>query len=355
VGHFSLAPGRKVLILAIARDVALRLLGTAKMRRRDFITLLGSAAAIIPIAARAQRSAIAVVGILSPEGPKTGNVNGLIEGLRERGYVEGRNIRFEYRWAEGRFDQLSELAADLIRLQVDVIVAFVTQAAEVAKKQTSTIPIVMVGVGDPVGAGLTASLAHPGGNVTGTSSLAVALVGKQLELLKLVAPGNTSFAAMFNPTNVTFQTLQVKETKAAAKTLGLQLRFLEVRAPTEFEAAFGTVVQEQIGVLLILADPLFFANSEALAELSVKSRLITMTAYRPLAEAGALMSYGPNYFDSYKAAASYVDRILKGGKPADLPIDQSSRFEFVVNMKTAKMIGVEIPTSVLGFATEVIE
>jgi putative tryptophan/tyrosine transport system substrate-binding protein len=325
------------------------------MRRREFITLLGSVAAASPLTVRAQRSATPVVGILSPEGPKTGNVNGLIEGLRELGYVEGRNIRFEYRWAEGRFDQLSELAADLIRLQVDVIVAFVTQAAEVAKKQTSTIPIVMVGVADPVGAGLAASLAHPGGNVTGTSSLAVALVGKQLELLKLVAPGNASFAAMFNPTNVTFQTLQVKETKAAAKTLGLQLRFLEVRAPTEFEAAFRTVVQEQIEVLLILADPLFFANSEALAELSVKSRLITMTAYRTLAEAGALMSYGPNYFDSYKAAASYVDRILKGVKPADLPIDQSSRFEFVVNMKTAKMLGVEIPTSVLGFATEVIE
>jgi ABC transporter substrate binding protein len=142
---------------------------------------------------------------------------------------------------------------------------------------------------------------------------------------------------------------------ADAKTLGLQVRFLEVGAPTEFEAAFGTVVQEQIQVLLILADPMFFANSEGLAELSVKSRLITMTAYRTLAEAGALMSYGPNYFDSYKAAASYVDRILKGSKPADLPIDQSSRFEFVVNMKTAKMLGVEIPTSVLGFATEVIE
>ena len=325
------------------------------MRRREFITLLGGVAAAIPLTARAQRSATAVVGILSPEGPKTGNVNGLIEGLRELGYVEGRNIRFEYRWAEGRFDQLSELAADLIRLQVDVIVAFVTQAAEVAKKQTSTIPIVMVGVGDPVGAGLAASLAHPGGNVTGTSSLAAALVGKQLELLKLVAPGNTSFATMFNPTNVTFQTLQVKVAKAAAQTLGLQLRLLEVRAPTEFEAAFGTVVQEQIGVLWILSDPLFFVNSKALAELSVKSRLITMTAYRPLAEAGALMSYGPNYFDSYKAAASYVDKILKGGKPADLPIDQSSRFEFVVNMKTAKMLGVEIPTSVLGFATEVIE
>ena len=325
------------------------------MRRRDFITLLGGAAAAIPMTARAQRSATAVIGVLSPEGPKTGNVNGLVQGLRELGYVEGRNVRFEYRWAEGRFDHLPELAADLVRLQVDVIVAFVTQAAEVAKKQTSTIPIVMVGVSDPVGAGLAASLARPGGNVTGTSSLAAALVGKQLELLKLVAPNNTGVATIFNPTNVTFQALQVKEAKAASQTLGLQLRFLEVRAPTEFEAAFGTVVQEKIGALLILIDPLFIANSKALAELSMKSRLITMTGYRTFAEAGALMSYGPNYFDSYKAAAPYVDKILKGDKPAELPIDQSSRFEFVVNMKTAKLLGVEIPASVLGFASEVIE
>jgi putative ABC transport system substrate-binding protein len=183
------------------------------MRRREFITLLGGAVAVVPMTARAQRSASAVVGVLSPEGPKTGNVNGLVQGLRELGYVEGRNIRFEYRWAEGRFDRLPELAADLVRLKVDVIVAFVTQAAEVAKKQTSTIPIVMVGVSDPVGAGLAASLARPGGNVTGTSSLAAAIVGKQLELLKLVAPNNTGVATMFNPTNVTFQTLQVNAAK----------------------------------------------------------------------------------------------------------------------------------------------
>ena len=171
----------------------------------------------------------------------------LIEGLRELGYVEGRNIRFEYRWAEGKFDRLPELAADLIRLKVDVIVAFVIKAAEDAKNQTSTIPIVMVGVGDPVGAGLVTSLARPGGNVTGTSTLAVALVAKQLELLKLVAPDHTAIAAMFNPTNVTFQTQQVKEAKKASEMLGLQLRFLEVREPSEFEAAFETVVQERIG------------------------------------------------------------------------------------------------------------
>jgi putative ABC transport system substrate-binding protein len=327
-----------------------------KIQRRDFIALAGSAAAAWPIPARAQQQrAMPVIGVLSPEGPKTGNVNGLIQGLRELGYDDGRNIRLEYRWAEGRFDRLPELAADLVRLQVDIIVVFVTQAAEEAKKQTGTIPIVMVGVSDPIGAGLANSLAHPGSNVTGTSSLAAALVGKQLELLNLVAPKSTRVATMFNPTNVTFQALQVKEAKAASQVLGLQLRLLEVRAASEFEATFATIGQEQLDALLILIDPMFIANSKRLAELSVTSRLITMTGSRTFAEAGALMSYGPNYFDSYKAAAPYVDKILKGEKPADLPIDQASRFEFVVNLKTAKMLGVEMPTSVVGFATDVIE
>jgi ABC-type uncharacterized transport system substrate-binding protein len=242
-----------------------------------------------------------------------------------------------------------------VRLQVDVIVVFVTQATEAARKQTSTIPIVMVGVSDPIGAGLAASLAHPGGNVTGTSSLAAAVVGKQLELLKIVAPGSTNVAAIFNPTNVTFQAQQVNAAKAASQTLGLKLRFIEVRAASEFKPAFDAVVQEQKGALLILIDPLFIANSKMLGELSVQSRLITMTGYRTFATAGALMSYGPNYFETYKAAAPYVDKILKGEKPADLPINQSSNFEFVVNLKTAKTLGVEIPPSVLGFASEVIE
>ncbi len=325
------------------------------MRRRDFIALLGAAAAATPISAHAQRAGVAVVGVLSPEGPKTGNVDGLVQGLRDLGYVEGRNIRFEYRWAEGNFERLPELAADLVRLPADVIVAFVTQATEAAKKQTSTIPIVMVGVSDPVGAGLAASLAHPGGNVTGTSSLAAAVVGKQLELLKLVAPNSKDVATIFNPTNVTFQAQQVNAAKAASETLGLQLRFIEVRAPTEFKPAFDMVVREKKGALLILIDPLFIANFKTLAELSVQSHLITMTGYRTFAAAGALMSYGPNYFETYKAAAPYVDKILKGEKPADLPIDQSSKFEFVVNMKTAKALGVKIPSSVLGFASEVIE
>lgn len=325
------------------------------MRRREVISLIGGAIAAIPVAVLAQQSSPRVVGVLSPEGPKTGNVDGLVQGLRELGYIDGRNIRFEYRWAEGKFDRLPELAADLVRLQVDVIVAFVTQATEAARKQTSTIPIVMVGVSDPIGAGLAASLAHPGGNVTGTSSLAAAVVGKQMELLKIVAPGSTDVVAMFNPTNVTFQAQQVNAAKAASQALGLQLRLMEVRAPSEFEPAFDAVVRERKGALLILIDPLFVTYSTILAELSVQSRLITMTGYRTFAAAGALMSYGPNYFETYKAAAPYVDKILKGEKPADLPIDQSSNFEFVVNLKTAKTLGLEIPASVLGFASEVIE
>ncbi len=326
-----------------------------RVRRRDFICLVAGAVTNIPWQARAQRSGLPVVGVLSPEGPKTGNVNGLVQGLRELGYVDGQNIRFEYRWAEGKFDRLPDLADDLVRSNVDVIVAFVTQATEAAKKKTATIPIVMVGVADPVGAGLAASLSHPGGNVTGTSSLAAAIVGKQLELLKLVAPGNTDVATMFNPTNVTFQALQVKEAKTAAQALGLQLRLLEVKAPSEFSTAFDAVVREKTGALLILIDPLFIANGKPLAELSVKSRLITMTGYRTFAEAGGLMSYGPNYFDSYKAAAPYVDKILKGEKPGDLPVDQASRFEFVVNMKTAKSLGIEVPASVSSFADQIIE
>jgi putative ABC transport system substrate-binding protein len=331
------------------------------LQRREFIALLSGVVTAVPTSARPQRLAMPVVGVLSPEGPKTGNVNGLVQGLGELGYSEGQNIRFEYRWAEGRFDRLAGLAADLIRLQVDVIVAFVTQATEVAKNQTNKIPIVMVGVADPVGAGLVTSLAHPGGNVTGTSSLAAALVGKQLELLTLVVPNIKNVATMFNPTNMTFQTLQINEAKAAAQTSPTSRervkleRFLEVRTPSDFESAFDTVAREKIGALWILIDPLFIANSKTLSELSVKSRLITMTGYRTFAEAGALMSYGPNYFESYKSAAPYVDKILRGSKPADLPIDQASKFEFLVNMRTAKILGIEIPFSVSGFANELVE
>jgi putative ABC transport system substrate-binding protein len=257
--------------------------------------------------------------------------------------------------AEGSFERLPDLAAELIRLKPDVIVTEVTQASLVAKKATATIPIVMVGVADPVGVGLIASLAHPGGNVTGTSSEAAALAGKQLQLLKYIVPNVVRIAALWNPANLAFQTLQVSEAKAAAKKLGVELQLLEARAPNEFEAAFAAIDKEETQALIILLDPLFFLNFRMLVDLSVKRHLVTVTGYRAFADAGGLMSYGPNYYSIYKLAAVYVDKILKGAKPADLPVEQPMTFELVVNLKTAKAIGIDVPRSILVSADEVIE
>jgi len=296
-----------------------------------------------------------VIGILSPEEPTTGDVEGLRAGLRERGYIEGRNIRFEYRWAWGQFERLSDLAAELVGLNVDVIVTYVTQASLDAKKHTTTIPIVMVGVGDPIGVGLIASLAHPGGNVTGTSSLAAAIVGKQVELLKGITPNVARIAALWNPANPAFQTLQLREAEVAAKRAGVDLQLLEARAPNEFDAAFAAIDREGTRSLLILLDPLFSNNFRTLAELSVKRRLVTMTGYRTFVEAGGLMAYGPNYFELYKLTAVYVDKILKGDKPADLPVEQPTKFEFIINLKTAKAFGLDVPPTLLATADEVIE
>jgi putative tryptophan/tyrosine transport system substrate-binding protein len=324
------------------------------MRRREFVTLLGGAAAW-PLAARAQQPAIPVIGLLSPESATTGNVNGLHEGLRELGYVEGRDIRFEYRWAEGRYEQLPDFAAELVRLKVDVIVAFVTQAALSAKSATGTIPIVMVGVGDPVESGLIASLAHPGGNVTGTSSLSAEIVGKQFQLLKEITPNASRFTAIWNPANPVWQALQLKHAKAAARALGIELQILEAKTPNEFDAAFETIDREGIRALVILLDPVYMTHYRSLVGLSLKRRLIATMAFRAFADAGGLMSYGTNFADQYKHAAVYVDKILKGAKPAGLPVEQATKFELVINLKTARTIGIEIPTSVLLLANEVIE
>ena len=324
------------------------------MRRREFITLLGGAASW-PVAARAQQPAIPVIGLLSPESAATVNISGLHEGLRELGYVEGRDIRFEYRWAEGRFEQLPDFAAELVRLKVNVIVAFVTQASLSAKSATRTIPIVMVGVGDPVEAGLVASLAHPGGNVTGTSSLSAEVVGKQFQLLKEIIPNVSRFAAIWNPANPVWQGLQLKQAEAAARALGIELQTIEAKTPNEFDAAFETIDREGTRALVILLDPVYMTHHKTLAELSLKRRLVATMTFRAFAEAGGLMSYGTNFADQYKRAAVYVDKILKGTKPADLPVEQPTKFELVINLKTARAIGIEIPRSVLLLADEVIE
>jgi len=325
------------------------------MKRRDFIVGIGGAAAW-PLAARAQQR-MPVVGVLSARAPTnlTLYADGLRVGLRALGYIDGVNIRYEFRLSEGNIDRLSEMAEELVRLKVNIIVADLTPSSLAAKKATNTIPIVMAGVADPVGVGLIASLARPGGNVTGTSSMAAILAAKQIEALKEAVPNASRFAALWNPANLAFQTLQLKEAQAAAQSLGVELQLFETRNADEFDPAFAAIEATRTKALAILGDPLFGNNFQKLADLSAKGRLITISADRPFVEAGGLMSYGPNYFDLFRLAASYVDKILKGTKPADLPVEQPTTFEFGLNLKTAKALGIDIPTSILVRATHVIE
>jgi putative tryptophan/tyrosine transport system substrate-binding protein len=296
-----------------------------------------------------------VVGILSPEGPRTGNIEGLYAGLRELGYIEGRNITFEYRWANGSHEKLAEFAADLVRLRVDVIVAFVTPSSLAAKRATATIPIVMVGTADPVGIGVIASLAHPGGNVTGTSSIAADTVQKQFELLREIIPDASRFHVISNPGNLAFQTLQINQAKAAATSLGIELQFHEAKAPDLFPSVFEDIARDGSRALVILIDPLYMVHYQALVEYSVKGRYVATMGFRPFAEAGGLMSFAPNYADQYKRAAVYVDKILKGVSPADLPVEQATKIELVVNLKAARKLGINMPTSILLRADQLIE
>ena len=325
------------------------------MRRREFISLIGGTAAAWPVAARAQQSAMRVIGILSPETPASPFVEALRVGLQELGYVDGRNIRYEYRWAEGNFERLPELAVELVGLNVDVMVAFFTAASLAARKATATIPIVMAIVSDPIDAGLIASLAHPGGNVTGTAGVTAILYAKQLELLKEIMPDAKRFAVLSNPANVVFQTQRIKEIKAAARSLGVELQLLEARTAKEFEAAFAAIDKEKTRALLILGDSLFNISVKELAMLSVKSHLAALYANRPFADAGGLIAYGPDNYEISKRTAVYVDKILKGAKPADLPVEQPTKFTFVLNLKTAKALDIKISDNVLSLADEVIE
>ena len=276
------------------------------------------------------------------------------QGLRELGYVEGRTITVEYRWAEGRFDRLPDLAAELIRLQVNLIVAVGDPTIHAAKQATSVIPIVMTAVGDPVGRGFVASLARPGGNLTGVSNLAVDLTGKWLELLKEVVPKASQVAVLMNAANPTHP-LFWREAQAAAQVLGLKVLNLEVRTPADFDGAFAAMIRDRASALVVLPDPLISGQRARLAELAAKDRLPAMYAFREHAEAGGLISYGPSLSERFRRAAAYVDKILKGAKPADLPVEQPTRFELVINMKTAKALGLVIPPSILVRADQVIQ
>ena len=299
-----------------------------------------------------------LIGVLSPATPESAApiLAALRQGLREHGYIEGTNIAIEYRFAYGQFDRLPELARELIRLRVDVLVTVVTQASIAAKDNTKTIPIVMSGVSDPVGAGLVASLSRPGGNVTGTSGMGFVTAVKGLELLKEVAPGVRRVAVLWNPANRVFQLQLLRETEAAARSMGIQLQLLEARDLESIERVFGTISKERVSGLSVLPDPTFVAYQSRIAALAEKARLPSVSgSFIGYADAGGLMDYGPSYPELARRAAGYVAKILNGAKPADLPVEQATKFELVINLKTAKQLGLTIPQSLLLRADRIIE
>jgi ABC-type uncharacterized transport system substrate-binding protein len=325
--------------------------------RRAFISTLAGGLLAVPLAAEAREPGkVARIGMLSQGSPTFSPQlrEAFRQQLRELGYVEGQNIVIEYRWAEGRAERLPDLAAELVSLNVDVIVAGGTPAPLAAKHATRTIPIVMTAAGDPVGSGLVASLARPGGNVTGLSARSPELGGKRLQLLKEVVPGLSRVAVLWNAANP-YAALVVRETETAARTLGLQVQSLEVRGPDDFENALPGAIRGRAGALIVVEDPLTFLYLKRIAEFAAQNRLPATYGYREFAEAGGLMTVGPNLADLYRRAAIYVDKILKGAKPADLPVEQATKFELVINLKTAKALGLTIPPSLLQRADQVIE
>jgi putative ABC transport system substrate-binding protein len=275
------------------------------------------------------------------------------QGLRELGYNEGQSITIEYRLAEGKYDRLPDLAAELAHLNVDVIVAPVTTTARAAKQATTSIPIVMVRPSDPVGSGLIASLARPGGNITGLSEMNPELSGKRLELVKEVIPGISRVAVLWNPANPAM-TLQLKETEVAARSLSVSIRVLDVRGPNELDNVFSSMTADRVGAFIVMPDAMLTDNRKRIVDLAAKNRLPAM--YVPeFVDAGGLMAYGPSFPDLYRRAATYVDKILRGTKPADLPVERPTKFELVINVKAAKQIGLTIPPNVLVRADKVIK
>jgi len=312
-----------------------------------------------PLVGEAQQTAeSARVGLLS-----TNQARGLRliepfrQGLRDFGYVEGRSVVLEFRNAEGKRERFPMLAAELVALKVDVIVATGTPAALAAKQATATIPIVFLAVSDPVESGLVTSLARPGGNVTGLSNVAPQLVGKGLELLKQTVPGVSRVAVLWEPgaTGERADRATLAEAEVAGRVLGVQLQFVEVRGPADFDRAFSDMTKRRAGALTVFPGAMLFGERKQLTELAAKNRLATVYPWREYVDAGGLMSYGPDLADSYRRAAGYVAKILKGAKPADLPVEQPTKFELVINLKTAKALGLTIPPSLLARADEVIQ
>jgi putative ABC transport system substrate-binding protein len=326
------------------------------MRRREFITLIGSAAAAWPLAARAQQPTVPVVGFLNG-GTAEGYapmVAAFRQGLNEAGYVEGRNVAIEYRWARGQYDRLPSLAADLVQQKVTVIAATSTPAALAAKATTSTVPIVFTTGGDPIKLGLVASLRRPGGNVTGSTQFSYEIGPKRLELARELFPGAKTVALLVNPANPLAATVS-KELQAVADTLGLRLHVLHANTEADFEAAFATAAQLRAAALVIGADPLFSSHAAQLGALALRHSVPAIYQYREFAAAGGLMSYGGYATDTYRLGGVYSGRILNGEKPADLPVQQVTKVELIINLKTAKSLGITVPLPLSGRADEVIE
>ena len=324
------------------------------MKRRDFITLLGGAAAW-PLAARAQQAEIPVVGFLnggSPDGYAP-MVAAFHQGLMDTGYVEAQSVRIEHRWADGQYDRLPAMAADLVHRQVAVIVTN-SPGMLAAKAATTTIPIVFTTSGDPVELGFVASLARPGRNITGVTQLNVEVAPKRLELMHELVPTATIMAVLLNPTYPSAET-QSKGMQAAARTLGLQLHILRASNERAIDDAFATLAQLRAGAFVISSDPFFNSRAEQFAALALRHAVPTIFQYREFAAAGGLMSYGGSIIDSYRQAGVYTGRILKGEKPADLPVQQSTKVELIINLKTAEALGLTVPITLLGRADEVIE
>jgi putative tryptophan/tyrosine transport system substrate-binding protein len=327
------------------------------MRRREFITLMTGGAVAWPLAVRAQQPAIPVVGYLGFGSPKgfTTRLAAFRQGIQETGYREGQNVAIEYRWAEGQSERLPALAADLVHQRVTVIATpSSANAARAAKLATAEIPIVFeVGV-DPVAVGLVTSLSRPGGNVTGVTSLNVEVGQKRLEVLRELLPTARGVAALVNPTNANAETV-TKDLQGAARTLGIQLHILYASSEHEFDVVISQLAQLHADVLVVNPDPFFIGLSERLIDLSLRRRIATMFFSRDSVAAGGLMSYGGSVAESHRQAGIYTGRILRGEKPADLPVQQVTKFELAINLKTAKALGIEVPPTLLARATEVIE
>ena len=328
------------------------------MRRRDLLSLAAAGAIAWPLAARAQQKAMPVVGFLSTGNASPGPVAPLVaafrQGLSETGYVEGQNVTIEYRWAEGHYDRLPALAADLVGRKVDVIVSTGgTPTALAAKNATSTIPIVFRAGTDPVGDGLVASLARPGGNLTGVSMIIDELTPKRLELLSELVPQAKVIALLVNPKNPATENV-MRDVQEAARVKGLQLPILKANSESEIDAAFATLVQLQAGALVVAADPFLTSRREQLVALATRHAVPAIYAWREFAEAGGLISYGSSLTTAFRQLGNYAGKILKGAKPADLPVQQPTRFELVINLKTAKALRLTIPQSLLLRADDVI-